>query len=168
MSITGRSDEREAVIGDDDVEIIRSSYSELRRFAAVVAPWDFDPEDVLHSALVKVLRTKRLSSVEDPLAYLRTSIVNHINSETRRRGTRRAAVSRLGVPDSPGDHYPSDLADLQRLKPVDRAILYLHDVEGFGFDYVADLVGMTTSRVRMRASRARSRLRDALTEERDI
>lgn len=77
-------------------------------------------------------------------------------------------MRRLAVPDAAADHYPSDLGDLQRLKPVDRAILYLHDVEGFGFDQVADLCGMTAGRVRMRASRARSRLREALIEEREI
>jgi DNA-directed RNA polymerase specialized sigma24 family protein len=51
---------------------------------------------------------------------------------------------------------------------VDRAILFLHDVEGFAFDEVADFVGMNGGRVRMRASRARSRLRDLLTEETDL
>jgi RNA polymerase sigma factor (sigma-70 family) len=152
-------------IDADDAELIESSYDELRRFAAVVAPWDVDPDDVLHSVLVKVLRNRRLGSLEDPQAYLRRSIVNHINSEFRRRGTRRSAMHRLGPPDSGLDQYPSDLADLLRLAPADRAILYLHDVEGFDFEEVARLVGMTAGRVRMRASRARSRLRALLIEE---
>jgi RNA polymerase sigma-70 factor (ECF subfamily) len=74
-------------------------------------------------------------------------------------------MHRLGPPDSGLDQYPSDLADLLRLAPADRAILYLHDVEGFDFEEVARLVGMTAGRVRMRASRARSRLRALLIEE---
>jgi RNA polymerase sigma factor (sigma-70 family) len=148
-----------------DAEIIESSYYELRRFAAVVAPWDIDPDDVLHSVLVKVLRKRSLGSLEDPQAYLRRSIVNYINSEMRRRGTRRSVVNRLGTSHAGADQYPSDLADLLRLSPADRAILYLHDVEGFGFDEVAGRVGMTAGRARMRASRARSRLREMLTEE---
>jgi RNA polymerase sigma-70 factor (ECF subfamily) len=152
----------------DDVEFIESSYDELRRFAAVVAPWDVDPDDVLHSTLVRVLRKRRLGSLNDPLAYLRRSIVNHINSELRRRGTSRSVLQRLGGSDVDADHYPSDLADLLRLSPVDRAILFLHDVEGFAFEEVADFVGMNAGRVRMRASRARSRLRDLLTEETDL
>jgi DNA-directed RNA polymerase specialized sigma24 family protein len=53
----------------DDVEFIESSYGELRRFAAVVAPWDMDPDDVLHSTLMRVLRKRRLGSLDDPLAY---------------------------------------------------------------------------------------------------
>ena len=154
-------------IDADDVEIIESWYDELRRFAAVVAPWDIDPDDVLHSVLVGVLSKQRnLGSLNDPRAYLRRSIVNHINSELRRRGSRRSVVHRLGgVSDADADQYPSDLADLLRLSPFDRAILYLHDVEGFGFDEVAGLVGMTAGLVRMRASRARSRLREMLIEE---
>jgi RNA polymerase sigma-70 factor (ECF subfamily) len=152
----------------DDAAFIESSYDELRRFAAVVAPWDMDPDDVLHSTLVRVLRKRRLGSLNDPLAYLRRSVVNHINSELRRRGTRRSALQQLDASDVQADQYPSDLADLQRLSPVDRAILFLHDVEGFAFDEVADFVGMNGGRVRMRASRARSRLRDLLTEETDL
>lgn len=153
-------------VGADDVEFIASSYVELRRFAAVVAPWDMDPDDVLHSTLVKVLPKRRLDSVDDPMAYLRRSIVNHIKSELRKRGARRSAMQ-LVTSDVDADHYPSDLADLMRLSPVDRAILFLHDVEGFTFDEVADIVGMSSGRVRMRASRARSLLRDQLTEEAD-
>lgn len=152
----------------DDVDFIESSYDELRRFAAVVAPWDVDPDDVLHSTLVSVLRSRRLSSLSDPLAYLRRSIVNHINSELRRRGAKRSVLQRLGGSHLKEDHYPSDLADLMRLSPVDRAIVFLHDVEGFAFDQVAEFVGMNAGRVRMRASRARSRLRDLLTEETDL
>lgn len=151
----------------DDVDFIESSYDDLRRFAAVVAPWDVDPDDVLHSTLVKVLRKRSLSSLDDPLAYLRRSIVNHVNSELRKRGTRRSVLARLAGSDVDADHYPSDLADLERLQPVDRAILFLHDVEGFDFAEVADFVGMNAGRVRMRASRARSRLRDLLREETD-
>ena len=151
----------------DDVDFIESSYDELRRFAAVVAPWDVDPDDVLHSTLVKVLRKQILSSLDDPLAYLRRSIVNHVHSELRKRGTRRSVLARLAGSDVDADHYPSDLADLERLQPVDRAILFLHDVEGFDFAEVADFVGMNAGRVRMRASRARSRLRDLLREETD-
>jgi RNA polymerase sigma factor (sigma-70 family) len=152
----------------DDVAFIESSYDELRRFAAVVAPWDVDPDDVLHSTLVKVLRKQRLSSLDDPLAYLRRSIVNHVNSELRKRGTRRSVMARLAGSDVEADNYPSDLADLERLQPVDRAILFLHDVQGFAFAEVSDLVGMNAGRVRMRASRARSRLRDLLREETDV
>jgi len=152
----------------DDVDFIESSYDDLRRFAAVVAPWDLDPDDVLHSTLVMVLRKRRLGSVKDPAAYLRRSIVNHVNSELRKRGTRRSVLQRLGGSDVEADHYPSDLADLLRLSPVDRAILFLHDVEGFAFDEVAEFVDMNVGRIRMRASRARSRLRDLLVEESDV
>jgi RNA polymerase sigma-70 factor (ECF subfamily) len=77
-------------------------------------------------------------------------------------------MARLAGSDMEADNYPSDLADLERLQPVDRAILFLHDVQGFAFAEVSDLVGMNAGRVRMRASRARSRLRDLLREETDV
>ena len=78
-----------------DAELVRGLYPELRRFAAVTAPWDVDPDDVLHGALVKAMQTRRLGSLGNPGAYLRRAIVNHVNSELRNRGARRSTLRRL-------------------------------------------------------------------------
>jgi RNA polymerase sigma-70 factor (ECF subfamily) len=61
--------------------------------------------------------------------------------------------------------YPSDLSDLEWLKPRQRAVLYLAEVEGYPFSEVADLVGCSEPAARMAASRARKRLREALAWE---
>ncbi|MFZ0625848.1 MAG: sigma factor-like helix-turn-helix DNA-binding protein, partial [Acidimicrobiia bacterium] len=133
--------------------------------AAVVAPYDVDPDDVLHSVLVTVLRGRSLHTLDDPASYVRRSIVNHVHSELRRRGRARTALGRLGRAEASVDEYPSDLAELSRLAPDDRAILYLHDVEQFTFEEVADLLDTTAGRARMRASRARRKLEKALRQE---
>ena len=63
--------------------------------------------------------------------------------------------------------YPSDVAELYRLGPKQRGVLFLHDVEGFSFGEVSVMLGMTSSAARMTASRGRRRLRSLLEEEAD-
>ena len=150
-----------------DAEIVTSLYIEMRRFAAVAAPWDFDPDDVLHGVLVNVLGKQPLHRVDDPGAYLRRAILNYVNSELRKTRTRRLTVDRLKRPSTNPDPvtYPSDLDDLMHLRPKERAVLYLHDVEGLPFDEVAAAIGISSANARLVASRARKKLKEAFSEE---
>lgn len=150
-----------------DAQLVDELYDGLRRFAAVVAPWDLDPDDVLHTSLVSVLRSRRLATLGDPGAYLRRAIVNHVKSEVRRAGTRRRVMNRFRASSRAAVDalYPSDVADLMRLRPIERAVLYLHDIEGIPFAEAAAMVGITAGNARVTASRARHRLREVLVEE---
>ena len=150
-----------------DSEIISSMYPDLRRFAAVVAPWDFDPDDVLHGVLANVLGKRPLHLLDDAGAYLRKAIVNHVKSELRKLRTRRMTIDLLKRSVDPVGTvaYPSDLSDLMGLRPTERAVLYLHDVEGMPFDEVAEAVGITAGNARVTASRARQKLKDVFSEE---
>ena len=51
---------------------------------------------------------------------------------------------------------------LAQLGPEDRAVVWLHDVEGYNHREIADLFSKTESFSKTRLSRARSRLRAAL------
>lgn len=51
---------------------------------------------------------------------------------------------------------------LARLDARDRAVVWLHDVEGYGHQEIADLFGKTESFSKTRLSRARARLRGIL------
>lgn len=154
-------------IDQRDAAIVRELYPMLRRFAGVVAPWHMDPDDVLHGSLVKVLQTPRFERVDDPAAYLRRAIVNHVRSEVRRSKSQHAAITRLSGADSnqtPAS-FPSDVTELMRLRPTERAVLFLHDVERYSFAEVAEMVGISAGHARMVATRARRRLRAELLEE---
>ena len=154
-------------VAEEDARLVGELYPSLRRFAAVVSPWDLDPDDVLHGALVAVLRGRRLHVADDPGAYARRAIVNHVRSEVRRRGAMRRAVVRLRGSAVAGVDpvYPSDLAVLLGLRPLERAVLFLHDIEGFSFGEVAEMVGVAVGTARVMASRARRRLRGVFAEE---
>jgi DNA-directed RNA polymerase specialized sigma24 family protein len=152
-------------VNGEDADLVAALYADLRRFAAVVAPWDMDPDDVLHAVLVTMLRRGRLSDLDDPGAYLRRSIVNLVRSQIRSQRARRLIQRRLAGGEAHVVSYPSDLDDLMRLEPRERAVLYLHDVEGFEFEEVAAMTGLTAGNARVIASRARRKLRAELAEE---
>lgn len=144
----------------DDEAVFAELYPRLRRLAAVAAPIEVDPDDLVQDALVRVLRRGSLSTLDDPGAYLARVIVNLASNSRRGLGRRRRAWSRHGA-GSPEEapSYPSDLAELERLGPDDRALLFLVDVEGWSFGDAAAALGCTESAARQRASRARRQLR---------
>jgi len=57
------------------------------------------------------------------------------------------------------DVYPSEISALLDLAPQTRAVMWLADVEGLGFEEIATQLGVSTSSARQRASRGRAEVR---------
>ena len=147
--------------------IIDELYPSLRRFAAVAAPWDMDPDDLLQEALVRVLSAHSFSDLDRPSAYLQRVMVNLAASHNHRMGIGRR-VLRLwaGSRDLVSDPvYPTDVADLYALPPRERAVLYLAEVEGFHYAEIARMLGCSEQAAKKAGSRARKRLRAQLVGE---
>lgn len=144
-----------------DAELFEELYPGLRRFAAVTAPRETDPDDLVQEAVARVLRRHPLSELDDPGAYLRRTIVNLASNQRRSFARWRIAVGRLGRTEEEGRaaEYDSDLADLLRVPPEGRAVLYLVEVEGRSYAETAALLGISEEAARARAVRARRRLR---------
>lgn len=142
--------------------MFRELYPGLRRFAAAVGDADIEPDDLVQSALARVLERQDIGALDDAGAYLRSVVYSLASNERRRLGRRREAVSRLTRSAAEKDAYPSDLSFLDSVGPTERALLYLVHVEGRSFDDTAELLGMTPQAARARASRARRTLRSAL------
>lgn len=156
---------RQSSLRVDDTALIRDLYPKLRRFAAVVGPAEVDPDDLVQDALVKTISHQPLSDIEHPSAYL-WKVMSRLATDHRRRlGRRRRALGRIGAPEPDVPRYPSDLDDLERLTPKARAVLYLHDVDGYGYAEIARLLDAKEASLRRTASRARNNLRKALSEE---
>lgn len=151
---------------DEDERLFAELYPALRRYAAVVAADDLDPDDLLQEAVARALRGGPLHRLDAPGAYLRSTMVNLASNHDRARGRERRAHQRLAtaVEDERPASYPSDLDDLASLSSTDRAVLYLADVERLPLGEVARIVGTSTTNVRARASRARRRLARAVRE----
>jgi len=151
----------------DEWQVIDRLYPSLRRFAAVAAPSDMEPDDLLQEALVRVLATHSLSELDHPAAYLRRVMVNLAASHSRRMGVRRRVLRRwAGSEDLVFQpQYPTDMADLGCLPPRERAVLYLAEVEGFHYQEIARMLDCSPAAAKKGASRARRRLRTELARE---
>jgi RNA polymerase sigma-70 factor (ECF subfamily) len=147
--------------------LVDELYPALHQFAAVVAPWDVDADDLLHDALVAILSRQSLLDLDHPAAYLRRVMVNLAAGASRRGARRKRALGRLAASVEPGrvPEYASDLAELEGLPAQERAVLYLAEVEGFRYAEIARMLGCSEVAARKRASRARRRLRVELAAE---
>ena len=144
-----------------DRQIFAAIYPALRRFAAVVGSSDIEPDDLVQAAVVRALAGGALSRFDSPEAYLRRTIVNLASNDRRRFGRRRQAMTRFtgGWTETDTDRYPSDLADLEQLPPSTRAVLYLREVDGYGYEDIGRMLGVSAASARTTASRALKALR---------
>jgi RNA polymerase sigma factor (sigma-70 family) len=148
-----------------DSELFASLYPRLRRFAAVVAPEEVDPDDIVQDALERTLRLHSLTTLDDPRAYLSRVILNLASNQRRGFARARNATARLQVDEASPPTYPSDIAELMRLPAQQRAILFLAEVEGFTQAEIATQLKMTEAAVSKASQRARRRLSAELREE---
>lgn len=146
-------------------DAIEDWYPPLWRYTAATCGTSYDADDVLQEAFARTLRHHRIEDLEYPGAYLRKVVMSVIASQARRRRRKPTDVLDHDVGTSNPVVYPSDLSDLLRLDPRDRAVLYLVDVEGCTFEEAAPMLGCSAAAARKRASRARHRLRTTLEEE---
>jgi DNA-directed RNA polymerase specialized sigma24 family protein len=157
-----------------DEAAFRLMYPALHRFASVVADRGVDPDDLVQDALVGLLRAPP-GHVRDPGAYLRRSVLNAVAGGRRRSAVRRVTPVDPGAPlsercESLVDDLtrPSDArAVMDAVRPADRALLYLLDVEDLPAPAVAGILGLSAVAVRARASRARRAARRALQRMED-
>lgn len=142
----------------DDGGLFRRLYPALRRFAAACAPVAIEPDDLVQQAVANTLARRRLVDLDNPLAYLRSAIINLAKNQYR-ADSREQVVA---APADSTDNYPSDLAVLAELSPRDRAALYLIEIERLPYREAAALIDCTTVALRARVSRARKRLRNEI------
>ena len=99
----------------------------------------------------------------------RRVLANHRRGEKRRTalGDRLRRELSAHVPDSSDDVVQSAdvIAAMQRLSARDQEVLELHLWEGLESREIAEVLGLTTTVVRPRLSRARTRLRGLLGED---
>jgi RNA polymerase sigma factor (sigma-70 family) len=128
---------------------------------------------VTQDAFITAFRKIRQFRGDAPFwGWLRRVVVNHAISTLRRR----PAVHELEYQEYQAATAAQqeqvglamDLeAALAALDREDRAVVWLHDVEGYGHQEIADMFGMTESFSKTRLSRARARLRALLQNPAD-
>jgi RNA polymerase sigma-70 factor (ECF subfamily) len=149
-------------------------YSVCLRFTRIPA----QAEDLLQETFMEVIRSIGNFRGEAPLgAWIRQVAVSKalmfLRSAWHKRGEsldddwEESSASSMGVPGNP--EQPEQAIDLDAalgmLPAVSRAVVWLHDVEGFTHKEIAALLGKTESFSKSQLSRAYQKLRPLLDAE---
>jgi RNA polymerase sigma-70 factor (ECF subfamily) len=127
-----------------------------------------DADDVPQEAWLRLSRTDAIDNLP---AWLTTVVTRLCLDHLRKRRTRSAAEAK--PPDGPAPKDPetdalfaeaiSDAMQvvLDTLAPAERAAFVLHDVFGYPFDEISEIMGRSDTAVRQLASRARRKMQGA-------
>jgi RNA polymerase sigma-70 factor (ECF subfamily) len=133
-----------------------------------------EAEDIVQEAFLRYQRAlAEGTSIDSPKAYLSATVTRLAIDELRSARARRETYVGQWLPeplltDEAGD--PAEMAEradevsmafllmLERLGPVERAVVLLHDVFGYGFGEIAEIVGRSAEACRQLAVRARRRV----------
>jgi RNA polymerase sigma-70 factor (sigma-E family) len=153
------------VVDDGFREFVETRYGELLRVAYLLTGSEHEAEDLLQGALLRVMR--RWHRVEDPVPYLRRTMVNLHVSRWRRHRARELLTS--VVPERPVRDPAEQVSDqqtlmsaLRALPPRTRAVIVLRYWVDLSEAETAALLGCSVGSVKSNASRGLSRLRAAL------
>ena len=131
-----------------------------------------DAEDVTQTVFLKLLETKPVLEAGRERAWLFQVAANECRSLWRRLSRRRTepleAALTVAAPEADRAAPEADRAVLEavgRLKPGDRAVLYLFYYEGYSARETGELLGISQSAVTTRLQRARQKLKTILEQE---
>jgi len=120
--------------------------------------------DAVQSGFVRAF--EKADQLRDPErfgAWLKRIIVNQAMDQHRQRFETLPEGSGNDASEAPHHDQRMDLERaLERLDPMDRSVVWLHDAEGYTHAEIAKLAGRTLSWSKTRLSRARARLRPFL------
>ncbi len=153
--------------GDDIERLLAERGPQLLRTAVLLAGSQQDGEDLLQSALERLLRQRR--SFDDGLEpYLRRTLYNLAADGWRRNGTwlRKLTIVRASEPSAAFDVMAAvDLRDalvrtLHQLSSQQRAVIVLRYWEHLTEAEAAQVLGCTEGTVKAAASRGLKRMRE--------
>ncbi len=161
---------RQVLAGDDGAFrlLYRRHTPRLRRVVArMLGPADADTDDTVQESWVRAVRKLGQFRGESSLSTWLCSIGVRVSREALRRRRRWPVV---GEPDTDQRQAPpvreADRIDLEtaiaELPEQARAVVVLHDIEGFTHEEIARHFGIATGTSKSQLSRAREQLRRRL------
>lgn len=150
----------------DGAEDILNKYgNNLYRICLVTLKNQADAEDALQDTLVRYLqKAPRFESEEHQKAWLIRVAVNICRDMLRKRRYHQEELENIPVPQA-DEQQQSALDALLTLPEQFRIPMILHYVEGYSVAELAKLLSLTQSAVKMRLSKGRILLREAIGKE---
>lgn len=148
-------------------EFVAGALPALLRFGHMLTGSPDEAEDLVQEALARCLRRWRRASADDPLAYVRRTMVNAYLTRWRRWGSR---VQLGDVPETVAEDvalvrredWDGLRGALSALPPRQRAVLVLRYFEDLPDSSIAALLGCQPVTVRSQAARGLAALRPLL------
>lgn len=128
-------------------------------------------QEVTQEAFITAFQKIRQFRGDAPFwGWMKRVVINHAISAIRRQPSAEIVAFEEFRGAEPGDQQrlgaAMDLeAALTKLSDQDRAIVWMHDVEGFRHQEIARLFGKTESFSKTRLARARKRLRELIGQD---
>lgn len=150
----------------DGAEDILNKYgNNLYRICLVTLKNQADAEDALQDTLVRYLqKAPRFESEEHQKAWLIRVAVNICRDMLRKRRYHQEELENIPVPQA-DEQQQSALDALLTLPEQFRIPMILHYVEGYSVAELTKLLSLTQSAVKMRLSKGRILLREAIGKE---
>jgi RNA polymerase sigma-70 factor (ECF subfamily) len=160
VRILGNTEEAEEVVQDTFVKV-HQNIDKFRRQASFSA-WVFR---IVHNQCVDLMRNKRRKRG----FYLLSFDPQSTAMEVEEGAESGPVVSQLADP-TPGPEQQIDISErdhiiassLRQLPENQREVLVLHDIEGFSYQEISDIVGASIGTVRSRLHYGRLKLRELL------
>ena len=124
-----------------------------------------DAEDVTQTVFLKLLETKPVLEAGRERAWLFQVAANECRSLWRRLSRRRTEPLEAALTVAAPEADRAVLEAVGRLKPGDRAVLYLFYYEGYSARETGELLDISQSAVTTRLQRARQKLKTILEQE---
>ena len=155
--------------GDRDAfaELVRRYQQRVFRLAGRFFRRPEDVEEVAQETFLTVWRKLHTYAARAPFEHWLTRVCLRCCYARLRQRPAPEPLEDADRPVAPGD--PAARVELERLlarlKPADRMVLLLLDGEGWSTAEIADRLGWTRANVKVRAHRARARLRRVVEED---
>lgn len=149
----------------------RSEYHHIVAVARAFSPDRSVAEDLAQESFAAAHRHwDRISRYEDPRAWVRRVLINRATSMRRRLGAERRAIAKAGHDPSRGvapDLSPPTTEvwdEVRRLPRRQQQAVALHYVGQLTTDEIADAMGCSAGAVKSHLHRARTTLKDRLSD----
>jgi RNA polymerase sigma factor (sigma-70 family) len=155
-------------VESSDRQIYEKHSADLIRYATVLVGPDQAP-DVVSTVVLRVLKRRSLSDLEDPKAYLFRSVLNECRSFGRRRKTHRVALGRFFEREAtePLDSMVADRVSaaeaVWKLPPRQRSAAYLIYWLDLSIADAAQILGVSPGTVKRYVHEIRQQIRKDLT-----
>lgn len=146
--------------------------NKLYRFAKRMLGNSEEAEDAVQEVFLKLwTQRKKLDNIMNLDAYAMTMMKNHCIDSIRAAKTKVLTLNEEIVGGAvPNPHRKAELTDtkelieniIRELPETQKMSVQLRDIEGYSYDEIEEISGMTRNAIKVNLSRARSKIRDKL------